>query len=313
MDMNWRDLLVRIDAFQSNHSLPSFQEKAVGVLCGLEVDARDFVFELGATSVSSVDGMDGGICGWDIAASPNSTSSSGADALEVLIFDARLYKNQNHATVIQSLLKLMEERLKPDGVVFAVLCFKNDLLSYDVPNALSLSGTRVLPSYRYLLSDLLANCAVRTIAEFVGDREEGLILARLAIKKPSVLLIFGESHSGKTTLARELFGFDMHMHISSDFVYSTLVREARFGEPSGIPYGLVERLGDGAGQDCFEFNRFIDTSADALDQYADLVISCIPRRKSVVSIDLDLQTLESQKRFKEKLIAAGYSVWVLTR
>lgn len=233
---------------------------------------------------------------------------------DVGFFDARRYNGFDHVRGVNQLVEVMHKSLKPGGIVFAMLKSGSVLPEFDVYNSIVHFGAETLPSNDYLFRELLADCTIRVLGYSPTSRQGEIVrLLRLGIKLPTLLLILGRSHSGKTSLALDLLRLNDAMHVSHDYIYSELVIRIRQGLGDQLPDRLVTLAGDGSGYACELFNRSLETDPELLCDYMKWIIPLIPPNKRLVSMDFDLVT-ESQVELAKKVLSdSGFSVWVVRR
>jgi hypothetical protein len=233
---------------------------------------------------------------------------------DLAFLDLRDLGGDTCVPVLSALPEWMRSVLTVDGTAFAILRTAAAYPNFDIANPLLDTGHGVHPTERFLLDHLFAPLAVR-ILDFVSQDDERVKTSfyRLTAKRPSLILVLGAGHSGKTTLARDLLSLDPKMHVSGDYIYAELHKLAEYGEASRWPAAILERLGDGSGMACFDFNRSLDSDTELLRSYAKTVTALIPRGLPIVSLDLDIQNAESVEVLKDCFTQAGFSVWVATR
>jgi len=233
---------------------------------------------------------------------------------DVAFFDARCQPGFDHVNGVRTLVEQLRRTLSPDGYAFAILKTGFVMQGFDVSNPIVATANEVLPSPEYLFRDLLADCTVRTLGwPPASGRYETVRLFRLSIKRPTLLLILGRSHSGKTSLARDFQSVDEHMHVSNDYIYTEIVTKQRDGLVPEFARELAEMAGDGSGKACGAFNRALESSPDLLVTYVRWLIALIPRHKRLVSMDLDLIDPGQVSLMKQMLADAGFSVWLVMR
>lgn len=233
---------------------------------------------------------------------------------DVAFFDARRRPGFDHVTGVTRLVSLMRRSLKPDATLFAILKSGTVFGGFDVYNSIVRSATEVLPSNDFLFRELLVDCTIRIVGSMPSPRPyEHLRFLRLTLKRPTLLLVLGRSHSGKTSLARDLLTLDDTMHVSNDYIYTELVSRSRDGKAGSYPQALVKIAGDGSGTACGAFNRALEGDPEMLRQYMEWIVPLVPRNKRVVSMDFDL-VAETQVELAKKILTdAGFSVWVVCR
>ncbi len=236
---------------------------------------------------------------------------SGAD---VVFFDARAVAGMDSVHDIIRMTKHMRGVLAPTGSVFAILQTGYASPDFDVFNSVVLSPNGPIPTSSYLIDEILREFAVR-ILDHPSDQEPMVThrLIRLTIKKPTLLLVFGQSQSGKTSLAREFKALDSHGHVTNDYLYFEIVRLKSLGYLHSVHPALFDHVGDGSGAACGQFNRRLDTDVTLLGHYLDLLKTVLPGNKSLVTIDFDLRRPEQYEIVKRYFQNAGYSTWVVTR
>ena len=233
---------------------------------------------------------------------------------DVAFLDSRHCPGFDNVASIARLVAQMRRSLKPDATVFALLKTGVVMDGFDVHNSIVRSASEVLPSNDYLLHELLADCTVRIVSWVTSSRPyEHLRLLRLRLKRPSLMLILGSSHSGKTSLARDFLTLDGTIHVSNDYIYTELVARARDGHANSFPSQLVKMAGDGSGKACGAFNRALASDPAMLLQYIEWITPLLPRSKRVVSMDFDLVGESQVELAKKSLTDAGFSVWVVRR
>jgi len=239
---------------------------------------------------------------------------AGAPELDVAFFDTLNHPGFDHVQDVERLVAQMRHILRPYGLLYCAL--KSGVVNqlFDVSNPIVRAGTEALPSHEYLINFLLRQCTVRDLGSTGTDApREHTRFYRLAIKRPTLLLILGRSHSGKTSLARDLQGFDPQMHVSNDYVYCELVEIQASDRSAGISPRLLAHLGDGSGQACGEFNRALERDEALLIDYVDWIMQMLPRDKSIVSMDIDMTHPPHVEILKKRLQHGGFSVWTVQR
>jgi hypothetical protein len=233
--------------------------------------------------------------------------------VDVLLFDARRHANFDHVTGVALLVAQMRKVLSASGILFCLLKTGTVNHAFDVYNPIVRTNSGFLPSYEFLLGNLLAACAVRPLAWLPPvEPFETLRFFRVSLKKPTLLLILGRSQSGKTSLARDLHTLDPQMHVSTDYVYCEIVERLGRGA-TGIPEVLARHVGDGSGKACGDFNRALESNQELLSAYLSWIIGLLPRTKQIVSVEFDVLKDEAVATMKEMLSSAGFSVWVVRR
>jgi hypothetical protein len=234
--------------------------------------------------------------------------------VDVAFIDARCCPSFDHVTGITRLVAQMRRSIKSGGTVFAILKTGIVIGGFDVHNSIVRGASEVLPSNDYLFRDLLSDCTVRTLSWIPSSNQsEHVRLMRLTLKRPSLLLILGRSHSGKTSLARDFLALDQSMHVSNDYIYTELVQRSRAGQSTAFPKALVEAAGDGSGKACGAFNRALESDPELLRQYMSWIIPLLPQNKRAISMDFDLVADSQVDVVKAILTQAGYSVWIVRR
>jgi hypothetical protein len=231
---------------------------------------------------------------------------------DVAFLDARRCPGFDNVTSVTRFVEQLKRSLRPRGTAFAMLKTGSVIGGFDVYNSIVRSATELLPSNDYLFRDLLVDCATRIVGTTPTPRAyEQVRLLRLSLKLPTLLLILGRSHSGKTSLARDLLTLDVSMHVSNDYIYTELVAKARDGHAGAFPQELVRMAGDGSGKACGAFNRALEENPALLRQYLEWIAPTIPRNKRIVSMDFDLVAESQVELAKDVLSNAGFSVWVV--
>ena len=233
---------------------------------------------------------------------------------DVAFVDARRCPGFDNVTSVTRLVAQMRRSLKPDATVFAMLKTGAVIGGFDVYNSIVRSATELLPSNDYLFRELLVDCTVRIVGNTPVPRAyEQLRLLRLTLKRPTLLLVLGRTHSGKTSLARDLLTLDDAMHVSNDYIYTELVVKARAGHADAYPQQLVQMAGDGSGKACGAFNRALENDPVILRQYLEWIVPLLPRNKRIISMDFDLVAESQVELAKQVLSDAGFSVWIVRR
>lgn len=242
-------------------------------------------------------------------------ANADTERADVALFDARTVPGFDSVQGVVELLEEMESLLKPDGTAFCILQGGTMNPDVDVVNSVVMTGSGPMPSSPYFFESLLKGFAVRVLANAI-NYETGVItrLVRITRKKPSLLLIFARSESGKTTLARDLKAHDHHSHLSNDYVFVELIRLKNKGLLDWVPGDLVE-LPDRAEvrSSCGHFNRALEADPVLFKAYLELVASLIPRDKDLVSMDFDLRDEKNFPIARDFFASKGYSVWIVTR
>jgi len=251
---------------------------------------------------------------------PRLVSVSGApwDAqisnINVAFFDTRALPELNVVRDLARLMTHMQKVLLPQGVVFAVLRTGNAVGGFETANPIVQTPIGALPSFEFLLDEVLRNYAVRVL-EWLPSEHSTITtkFVRITQKKPSLLLICGQSQSGKTSLARELAQLDRHMHISNDYIYTEIVRLRRTESVQSISDDILKKIGDGGGRACGLFNRALESDPELMQKYLTLVESLLPTNKGLISMDLDVRLEPQIQVVKDFFVRSGYSVWVVRR
>jgi hypothetical protein len=127
------------------------------------------------------------------------------------------------------------------------------------------------------------------------------------------LLVVGQSHSGKTTLARGLREIDKTSHLSSDYIFYELFRQQELGELPGVSRRLLELAGGGSAEATGQFFRDVEANENLLKEYLTLASNLLPNHGNLVSMDVDFRTPERVEYAKQFFTDAGFSVWVAGR
>jgi hypothetical protein len=234
--------------------------------------------------------------------------------VDVAFFDAREAMESDATRDVSALMDLMRNGLRPDATVFALLRMGMPNQHFDIFNNLVRTRSCVLPTQKYLFDTLLADCAIRMLDSIAGnDPDVHTRFLRLTLKKPSLLIVLGRGHSGKTSFARDLISLDPAIHVSNDYVYCELQRLVARGGQHSIPALVADQLGDGSGQACYLFNRQLENNEPLLRAYVELLIPLLPRDRRLVTMDLDLLEPRAVALLKTLLSDAGFSVWVAMR
>lgn len=232
---------------------------------------------------------------------------------DIVLIDIGRHAGTDYAATLVEVLGVAKNILAVGGVVFTVLKSGYVNSGFDVYNPIVRTQQSTLPSSDYLIQGLLSDWTVR-ILQWLPQPAPGETarLFRLSVKRQTLLLIIGRSHSGKTTLARDFLNLDRFMHVSNDYIYCELVARHRDGA-GYVPAHVAAALGDGSGRACGEFNRALGKDADLLSSYLDLMIPLIPKDRRLISVDFDLAGADQLGVAKTKLTEAGYSVWIVSR
>jgi hypothetical protein len=231
-----------------------------------------------------------------------------------VFFDARQFEPANAVSSITRFYAHLRDLLSPTGAVFAMLRVGLAEHGFDVLNSIVHVSRGVLPTQAYLFDEVLCRWSVRMMDGAAGAApHEAIRFVRLAPKRPTLLLVLGRSQAGKTSLAREFQRLDRSMHVSNDYIYIEIVRKKRAGLADDIPPALVERVGDGSGAACGQFNRALEADADLLQDYLGVVAASLPHDKQLISMDFDMVRPEQVELMKRFFDQRGYSVWVVQR
>jgi hypothetical protein len=231
-----------------------------------------------------------------------------------IFLDMRLIDSSDFVRRLRLLLETLQSKLAVGGAVFLTLQIGQADRAFDVQNIGILSGGTWLPTRGYLYDIAFRNWAVRPLKfEPNVAPQSDLLLLRLAPKRPTLLIIYGQSMTGKTTLAREFTQLNPHMHLSNDFIYVQLLRALRNSGAEALHPAIVQHLGDGSGQACGNFNRALEAAPELLEAYLPHLIACIPSELNLVSIDLDFRLQETIAKLNELLTRRGFSVWSVQR
>jgi hypothetical protein len=235
-------------------------------------------------------------------------------SFERIFFDLRQIDSASLIRNFARLLAILRGKLTERGALFLTLNVGQNYRAFDVQNPCVLSGADWLPGRAYLFDQLLGNWAVRTMhsVSSVAPQADSLLL-RLTPKRPTLLIVYGPSMSGKTTLAREFTRLNPHMHVSNDFIYGQLVQACKSGESFPLDPHLAQHLGDGSGQACGTFNRALEAVPGLMEAYLPHLVSCIPQECGLVSIDFDLRLSKSMVKVNQLLADFGFSVWSVQR
>ncbi|HEX6189556.1 MAG TPA: hypothetical protein VFZ40_15855 [Pyrinomonadaceae bacterium] len=251
---------------------------------------------------------------------PRLVSVSGApwDAqisnINIAFVDTRALPGLNVVRDLARLMTHMRNVLLPQGVVFAVLRTGNAIGGFETANPIVQTPIGGLPSFEFLLDEVLRDYAVRVLDWLPSEHPTiNTRFVRITPKKPSLLLICGQSQSGKTSLARELAHLDRHMHISNDYIYTEIVRLGRAKSAQSISDDILEKVGDGGGRACGLFNRALESDPELMQKYLTLIESLLPRNKGLISMDLDVRLEPQIQAVKDFFVRSGYSVWVVRR
>jgi hypothetical protein len=215
--------------------------------------------------------------------------------------------------LLEPILGILQGLLASEGAIFLGLEKRPAIQGWYPSNPMSLYEGEWRPSESYLFDWDLRNWAVRRVLESKSADSSRFVVLRMVPKRPTILLICGESTSGKTTLAREFARLSPGTHVSNDFIYSQLVSRARKDIVDSSDSELLAQLGDGSGRASGDFNRSLEADSDLFRQYISHLLASIPRGRSLVTIDFDLRLQSSIKLLKETLEDEGFSVWVVTR
>ena len=246
-----------------------------------------------------------------VGGTPLDVRISGVDAA---FFDARVLTEFDPVKDLSSLMTHMTEVLTPQGVMFAVVRTGNGLGGFETANPIVQTPIGGLPSFEFLLDEVLRDYAVRVLDWLPSEHPTiNTRFVRITPKKPSLLLICGQSQSGKTSLARELAHLDRHMHISNDYIYTEIVRLGRAKSAQSISDDILEKIGDGGGRACGLFNRALESDPELMQKYLMLIESLLPRNKGLISMDLDVRLEPQIQAVKDFFVRSGYSVWVVRR
>ena len=233
---------------------------------------------------------------------------------DVALFDARAVPDFDPVQDVFHLMEHMRRVLRPQGTLFAVLQTSYVSPDFDVFNSIVLTPVGPLPSSPYLFDELLKKYAVRILDHPVNQMPMVTTrFLRLTDKKPTLLLIFEQSQSGKTSLARDFKSLDKNIHVSNDYIYTEIVQLKKMKQAHNISAEIVEMIGDGGGKACGLFNRELEKNSNFLKKYLVLVESLIPKNKQLVTIDMDLRNMDQFDFVKSFFSEAGYSVWVVRR
>ena len=303
-----------LGGLQDNGRFGNLKDRVVADLGVRDPDLHEALLEAGVAQLLAT--------GWTLAPpTDHRVRVYGGQPLEaelppfdVGFFDARQCEGFDHVTGVPKLVAQMRRSLNHGGTVFAMLKSGPLLAGFDVYNSIVRSATEVLPSNDYLFRELLVDCTVRILSTSTTERRyETLRLLRLSLKQPTLLLILGRSHSGKTSLARDLLTHDSAMHVSNDYIYSELVARQKDGQAGHFPQRLVNMAGDGSGRACGLFNRALESDPELLRDYLEWITPLIPRNKRLVSMDFDLVAESQVELAKQVLTSNGFSVWVVRR
>jgi hypothetical protein len=233
--------------------------------------------------------------------------------VDVAFFDSRSYQDFNSHR-FQEFLNNLLRNLSPKGILFAIIRTGNKIAGKDVSNPIVQTPIGPLPSNEYFFGDLCKNWAVRFLDWLPSDEPTVTTrLMRLTPKKPTLLLIFARSQSGKTSLARSLLQLDPYIHLSNDYIYNEILQLVKHGNGKNLPLEIVEKIGDGSGLACMNFNRALENDSALLNQYLLLIEPLIPLNKDIVSMDLDLVDPEKVKFIANYFSLRNFSVWIVMR
>ena len=309
-DKSLADFVRDLALLQDNQHHGSLSGKVVVDLGGGDARLHELVLAAGAASLCTVQppGLDADA---RMHALPADAAAPYAD---VAFFDARAQAGFDHVQGVTGLVARMRQVLRADGVAFAVLLSGAVNHGFDVYNPIVRSARHVLPSQDYLFRELLRDCTIRMLGWTpTTQRYETVRFLRLSLKKPTLLLVLGRSHSGKTSLARDFQSLDETMHVSNDYIYCEIVAKQQDGQAQAFPQELVTLAGDGSGKACGAFNRQLESDPGLLRIYLEWLAPLLPRNKRIVSMDFDLVDAQQVNLAKAILTEAGFSVWVVQR
>jgi len=308
------DYIRNFASLPDNHAHSTLAGRIVGILGNADPRLADVALAAGAALCYVVGSFDRPPARDRVIHIACDPFGIGVPELDVAFLDTLSDASFDPVHGVARLVEQMERVLRPDGLLFCALRSGVVNQLFDVSNPVVRAGTSFLPSHAYLVNSLLRSCTVRDLGAIgANGPHEHTRFYRLAIKRPTLLLILGRSQSGKTSLARDLQGFDPQMHVSNDYVYCELVELQASKRSTGISPQLAEHLGDGSGKACGEFNRALERDEALLIDYVDWIVRLLPRGKNIVSMDFDLTHPPHVEILKQRLHRAGFSVWTVQR
>lgn len=306
--------VARLHELGDNHLHGKLAGKHVAVLGDADDDLIRAALAAGAVHLLVTGSAPAGFDPTQVTALGGPPFMGDLHGVDVAFFDGRAADGGDATASASALVELMRARLKPEATVFAILRMGMANQHFDIFNNLVRTRTGVFPTQKFLFDALLADCAIRMLDALPGnDPEVHTRLLRLTRKKPTLLLVLGRGHSGKTSFARDLLSLDPAIHVSNDYVYCELQRLVARGGQHGIPAAVADQLGDGGGQACYLFNRQLEKNESLLRAYVELLIPLLPRDRRLITMDLDLLEPQAVALLKALLSGAGFSVWIATR
>lgn len=234
------------------------------------------------------------------------------DGVDLAFFDPRGITDFDYLRDIERILTCIDRILSPDGQAFILMRTGIMEADWDVANPVSFTPDGALPNSPYFFGSLMAGFTVRPLKripsvnpKFAVDR-----VFRLARKKANLLLVIGESQSGKTTLAKDLRERDRDAHISSDYVFAELAKLKRAGK---APRAFADVIEGSGFEDAGKFFRGIEANPKSLEAYLSVVFELLPKNKSLVSVDVDLRNHTAVALAKNYFTSRGFSTWMVTR
>jgi hypothetical protein len=308
------EFVPRLKQLPNNAQFAALAHKSVLVIQPVEAELVTTLLEAGAGSLVVVGA-------WLEPLADERVKHLNVDVFEVargsfdrIFFDGRQYETASAVSSIGRFYAHLRDLISPTGAVFAMLRMGVADHGFDVFNPIVHVTRGVLPTQAYLFDEVLCRWSVRMMDGAVGTApHEAIRFVRLTPKRPTLLLVLGRSQAGKTSLARELLRLDRNMHVSNDYIYTEIVRKKRAGIVDDIPTGLVDRVGDGSGTACGQFNRALEADADLLTDYLGVVAASLPRDKQLISMDFDMVRPDQVSLIKQYFDQLGYSVWVVQR
>lgn len=235
---------------------------------------------------------------------------------DYIFFDSTDNEDFDHVDDTSLLAKNLKRLLAPRGQAFLVLRTGMVQTDWDVFNSILLTPIGRLPSSEYLYNVLLQDFAVRPLIRLDDKKNKNYCVTRIfrvTPRQPTLMLILGHSQAGKTTLARKVRYIPDAIHLSSDYLFYELFRLRSNDILPNCTRDLLDIVGGGSAEEVGNFFRTIESDPKLFRDYLELVISMIPREKSVVSLDLDLRQNKRIDELKDFFTKAGFSVWIVTR
>jgi len=291
-----------------------FKNKRVALFSPGDLDLARWIARKGASTTY--------LCGPDESSGEQGITSIDHDIwdfphaeMDYIFFDTRVMSKFHYVEDVPRLTERLQRLLSSSGNCFTT--FRTGIVQaeWDVYNSVLVTESGVLPSSPFLYDELLKDFAVRPLLRLKDEQAPGCVtrVFRIAPRQPTILVILGQSQSGKTTLARAFRHLQPGAHFSSDYFYFNLFQVRGKLATSDYSPRLQKILGDATAEDTGNFFRSLEDDLPSFEEYLSLVVDLLPNATQLISMDLDLRRDDRVPVVKASLEAAGYSVWFVTR